>query len=300
MAVLFCNHAIVDEHAGVFLPIAHLIFDSLNQEITIDNGGKVYVDRGSGALRFTGITIPEMQLRAAIRMLVAASGAYIDREYAANSLTLACGARFSGSLPPFGDEPQISIRLHSGMGRPVSDFMTAGQVRLVTEAILARRSIVVGGATSSGKSTLLNALVDLIPGGIRIILIEDVYELKPASGKLVVRRLAQGRASLKAHVKEALRNRPDWIIIGETRDGSAWDLMDAARTGHPVLSTVHASSARGILTRLMSLAGCNQEFVNEAVDLALFVERFDDGQRRVTEILAKQKDQSWANVTDAQ
>jgi len=241
-----------------------------------------------------------MQLRAAIRMLVAASGAHIDPESAANSLTLACGARFSGSLPPFGDEPQVSIRLHSGMGRPVSHFMTAGQVRLVREAILARRSIVVGGATSSGKSTLLNALVDLIPGGIRIILIEDVYELKPALGKLVVRRLAQGRASLKAHVKEALRNRPDWIIIGETRDGSAWDLMDAARTGHPVLSTVHASSAHGILTRLMSFAGCNQEFVNEALDLALFVERFDDGQRRVTEVLAKQKNQSWANVTDAE
>ena len=64
-----------DGHAISFLPIAHLIFDSRNQEITIDNGGKVYVDRGSGALRFTGITIPEMQLRAAIRMLVAASGA---------------------------------------------------------------------------------------------------------------------------------------------------------------------------------------------------------------------------------
>jgi pilus assembly protein CpaF len=124
--------------------------------------------------------------------------------------------------------------------------------------------------------------------------------LRPTPVKLVVRRLAQGRASLKAHVKEALRNRPDWIIIGETRDGSAWDLMDAARTGHPMLSTVHASSARGILTRLMSLAGCNQEFVNEALDLALFVERFDDGRRRVTEILAKQKDQTWANLTNAQ
>jgi pilus assembly protein CpaF len=159
---------------------------------------------------------------------------------------------------------------------------------------------VIGGATSSGKSTLLNALVDVIPRGIRIILIEDVYELKPAPGKLVVRRLAQGRASLKAHVKEALRNRPDWITIGETRDASAWDLMDAARTGHPMLSTVHASSAQGILTRLMSLASCNQEFVNEALDLVLFVERFDDGSRRVTEILAKQRDQSWANVTDAQ
>ena len=207
--------------------------------------GKVYVDRGSGALRFTGITIPEIQLRAAIRMLVSAGGAYIDPEYAAHSLTLACGARFSGSLPPFGDEPQVSIRLHSGMGRTVSHFMTAGQVRLVREAILARRSIVVGGATSSGKSTLLNALVDLIPGGIRIILIEDVYELKPAAGKLVVRRQAQGRASLKAHVKEALRNRPDWIIIGETRDASAWD-SDGRRT-HWASDAQH--SARGQRSR---------------------------------------------------
>jgi Flp pilus assembly CpaF family ATPase len=102
-----------------------LIADRINQEIMMDNGGKVYVDRGSGALRFTGITIPEMQLRAAIRMLVAASGAYMDPEYAAHSLTLVCGARFHGALPPFGDEPQLSIRLHSGMGRPVSDFMTS-------------------------------------------------------------------------------------------------------------------------------------------------------------------------------
>jgi Flp pilus assembly CpaF family ATPase len=298
--LIFCEHEVVNRHLDVMLPITPLIKDPSNQEITIDNGGKVYVDRGNGAVHFTGVIIPEMQLRAAIRMLVAANGAYIDPEYAAHSLSLACGSRFFGSLPPFGDEPQIVIRLHSGMGRPVSDFMTAGQVQLINDAIIARRSIVVGGATSSGKSTLLNAMLDLTPRGVRIILIEDVYELKPAPGKLVVRRLAQGRASLKAHVKEALRNRPDWIIIGETRDGSAWDLMDAARTGHPMLSTVHASSARGILTRLMSLAGCNQDFVNEALDLVLFVERFTDGRRRVTEILAKQKDQSWANLTDPQ
>ncbi|MGO9263999.1 MAG: ATPase, T2SS/T4P/T4SS family [Candidatus Binataceae bacterium] len=298
--MVFSNHPIVDEHAGVFLPIAHLITDKQNNEIVIDNGGKVYTDRGNGALHFAGIVIPELQLRAAIRMLVAASGAYIDPEYAAHSLTLACGARFFGSLPPFGNEPQVCIRLHSGMGRPVSSFMTALQERLVNEAIRGRRSIVIGGAVSTGKSTLLNALVNLIPHGIRILLIEDVYELQPAADQLVVRRLAQGRASLKAHVKEALRNRPDWIIIGETRDASAWDLMDAARTGHPMLSTVHASSGQGILTRLMSLASCNQEFVNEALDLVLFVERFEDGSRRVTEILAKQKDQSWADVTHAQ
>lgn len=298
--MIFSKHAVVEQHLVQLLPIAPLIDDAANQEITIDNGGKVYVDQGRGALRFTGITMPELQLRAAIRMLVATGSGYLESDYAAHSLTLACGARFHGSLPPFGNEPQISIRLHAGMGRPVSDFMTAGQVRLVTGALMAGRSMVVGGATSSGKSTLLNALLELLPSDVRIILIEDVYELQPAPGKLVVRRQAQGRASLKAHVREALRNRPDWLIIGETRDASAWDLPDAARTGHPMLSTIHVSSANGILTRLMSLAECNQQFVNEALDLALFVERVADGRRQVTEILARQKDDAWTKVTDAQ
>jgi Flp pilus assembly CpaF family ATPase len=73
--------------------------------------------------------------------------------------------------------------------------------------------------------------------------------------------------------------------------------MDAARTGHPILSTIHASSAHGILTRLRSLAGCDQQFVNEAIDLAIFVERFPDGQRRVTEILTRQQDSSWTGAS---
>jgi Flp pilus assembly CpaF family ATPase len=227
---------------------------------------------------------------------VAARGEYLDPEFAFANLTLACGARFHGVLPPFASEPQMSNRLHSGMGRGLRDFMTAAQERLLATAIAAQRSIVVGGATSSGKSTLLNAMLGLVPSDLRIMIIEDVYELKPAAEKLVVRRLATGRADLKAHVKQSLRARPDCIIIGETRDSSAWDLMDAARTGHPILSTVHASSAHGILTRLTSLAGCTEEFVNEAIELAVFVERFSDGQRRVTENLVKRQDSSGASA----
>jgi Flp pilus assembly CpaF family ATPase len=216
-------------------------------------------------------------------------------------LTLVCGARFHDALTPVADEPQISIRLHAGMGRPITDFMTAPRVRLVTDTIAARKTVIVGGPTSAGKSTLLNAILDLLPLDLRLIIIEDISELQiediselqPSPGRNIVRRVATRRADLKAHVFQALRARPDWIVIGETRDRSAWDLMDASRTGHPALSTVHASSAAGILTRLMSLAGCDQQFVNEAIDLALFVERLPDGQRKVTQILAKQPDLSW-------
>ncbi len=170
------------------------------------------------------------------------------------------------------------------MGRPARDFMTDDQIARVKAAIASRKSIIVGGATISGKSTLLNSLLDFIDDDLQLVLIEDVYELKPAPQKNVIRRLASGHADLKRHVFESLRNRPDWILIGETRDRSAWDLMDASRTGHPILSTVHAASAEGVLTRLMSLASCDREFVREAIDLVVFVKRMPDGRRTVTQI----------------
>jgi Flp pilus assembly CpaF family ATPase len=219
---------------------------------------------------------------------------YLDPDEPFANLNLASGARFHGALPPVSNEPQISIRIHAGMGRPLKDFATPEQIRLIADHIATRKTIMIGGATSSGKSTMTNAIVnELIPWDARIALIEDLYELKPDPARNVVRRLATGHADLKEHIKQSLRLRPDWILVGETRDRSAWDLLDAARTGHPGLSTVHANSAAGILARLMSLAGCDQQFINEAVDLAVFVERFPDGQRRVTEILVKQPDLTW-------
>ena len=275
------------------MPLAEWLADPTVQEISVNNG-RAYIDwGGTGAMRNTGVSIPETAVRAAIRLLVAASGGYLDPAAPFANLTLACGARFHAAMAPVADEAQISIRLHAGMGRPLTDFMTAPQVRLVTGAIAARKTVMVGGPTSAGKSTLLNAILDLLPADLRLIIIEDTFELQPAPGRNIVRRMTTGRADLKAQVFQALRARPDWIVIGETRDHSAWDLMDASRTGHPTLSTVHASSAAGILTRLRSLAGCDQQFVNEAIDLALFVERLPDGQRKVTQILAKQGDESW-------
>jgi type IV secretion system protein VirB11 len=297
---LYSNNPTIEQHVDRLLPIANLLRDSGAEEICIDSGGRVYTDCGKG-MRNTGLTLPETALHTVIRLLVAANGGFLDPEAPFANLTLACGARFHGALPPVANEPQISIRVHSGMARPLSDFMTAAQIRVVTDAIVAKKTLMIGGPTSSGKTTLLNAIIEeLIPVDQRLVIIQDTPELQPSSAREVVGRLATNRADLKAHVFQSLRTRPDWIIIGETRDRSAWDLMDASRTGHPALSTVHASSAGGILTRLMSLAGCDQQFVNEAVDLAIFVERFPDGHRKVTQILAKQPDLTWASGRTAQ
>ena len=290
---LYHRDPIIDAEVSRLLPLGAWLRNPKVQEISLNNG-RAYVDwGGSGAMRNTGVSIPATAVRAAIRLLVAANGGYLDPAAPFANLTLACGARFHAALAPVADEAQVSIRLHAGMGRPLTNFMTDPQVGLVTEAIAARKTVIVGGPTAAGKSTLLNAILDLLPADLRLIIIEDTYELQPSADRNVVRRLATGRVDLKAQVFQALRARPDWIVIGETRDRSAWDLMDASRTGHPTLSTVHASSAAGILTRLMSLAGCDRQFVNEAIDLALFVERLPDGQRKVTQILAKQSDERW-------
>jgi pilus assembly protein CpaF len=285
---LYCAHPAINADIERLLPIGKLLRDPANQEISIHGGGQVYVDAGRG-MRNTGLRVPEMALRAVIRLLTAASGGYLDAKAPFTNLQLANGGRFHGALPPVADEPQISIRLHSGMGRPATDFMTTDELARIRTAIADRKSIIVGGATSSGKSTLLNSLLDFIDDDLQLVLIEDVYELKPAPHKNVIRRLASGHADLKRQVFESLRNRPDWILIGETRDRSAWDLMDASRTGHPILSTVHASSAEGVITRLMSLAGCDREFVREAIDLVLFVQRMPNGKRTVSQIQEMEK-----------
>jgi type IV secretory pathway ATPase VirB11/archaellum biosynthesis ATPase len=102
------------------------------------------------------------------------------------------------------------------MGRTVTDFITTAEIQVVTDAIVARRMLIIGGATSSGKSTLLNAILDLVPAELRLWSSKMLFELKPAPTRNVVRRLATSRADLKAHVFQSLRTRPDWILIGES------------------------------------------------------------------------------------
>jgi Flp pilus assembly CpaF family ATPase len=282
---LYTENLTIEQHVNRLLPIAALLRDPSVQEISINSGGRVYVDRGSAAMQLLNdITIPDAAVRAVIRLLMAAAGGYLDPDSPFANLTLACGARFSGAVPPVSDGAQLSIRTHRRILRPLSDFMDVASIALVSDAVKVRKSIVIGGATSTGKTTLLNSLIELIPHDQRLLVIEDAPELQIDAGRNVVRRLATRGADLRRHVFESLRYRPDWIIVGETRDQSACDLLDAARTGHPGMSTVHASSADGIVTRLMSLANCDREFVREAIDLVLFVERMPDGRRAVSQI----------------
>lgn len=284
--MIYSTNPTVEEHVDRLLtPALHELLTAPDvQDILINNGGKVYVDRGGPELEQTVYTVPETAIKASVRLLMGANRGYLDPDASFATVSLACGARFHAALAPVGDEPQVSIRTHRRILRPLSEFMSEAFIALLRAAVLDRKSIVIGGATDAGKTTLLNSLLNLIPANRRLLIIEDEPEIQLAPGRHAVRRYARKEADIKRHVFEALRSRPDWLIVGETRNESAHDLLDAARTGHPGISTVHAASADGIVTRLMSLAKCDREFVREAVDLVVFITRLQDGRRAVTQI----------------
>jgi Flp pilus assembly CpaF family ATPase len=281
---IFTDNPTIEQHCERLLPISHLLRDPNVQEISINSGGRVYTDRGSGAMGREEITVPDTAMRAAMRLLMASAGRYIEPDAPFCNLILTCGARFHGAYPPVSDEAQISIRTHRRILRPLSDFATTEQSERLRDAIHTRRNIVIGGATSSGKTTLANALINEIPKEERLIIIEDAMEII-CDPRHVVRRITSSTADLKEHVRQALRARPDRLLIGEVRGAEAWDLIDAWRTGHSGgISTIHANSASQILTRLASLANCSQEFIAEGVQTLIYITRQSDGRRTVTDI----------------
>jgi pilus assembly protein CpaF len=204
------------------------------------------------------------------------------------------------------DGPALSIR-RFGVRRPGArelvdlGTLSEAQHRRLKEAVSMRRSVVVSGGTGTGKTTLLNALSSFIASWERIVTIEDAAELRlqqPHVVRLETRPPGiegRGEVTIRDLLRNALRMRPDRIVIGEVRGAEALDLLMALNTGHDgALSTVHASSARDAIARLETLAlmagvGLPHEAIAEqvrrGVDLVVHLERADDGSRRVSEVL---------------
>jgi pilus assembly protein CpaF len=216
------------------------------------------------------------------------------------------GSRVNAIIPPLAiDGPVLSIRRFGAdlsIGRLIENgTLTEDMSALLEGCVQARLNILVSGGTGAGKTTLLNALTSFIPADQRIITIEDAAELRLQQEHVV--RLetrppnAEGQGEVKAAdlVKNALRMRPDRIIVGEVRSAEALDMLQAMNTGHEgSLSTVHANSARDALSRLETMilmAGSNlpdramREQIASALDLVVQVTRLADGTRRITSIV---------------
>jgi type IV secretion system protein VirB11 len=286
---LFCKNILVDTTIRQLLGegvCAYLA--EPNQELSAnfeqDSGlCRLFIDDGSGPMRRLNVFVAPSAIIAVTRMLATVNGQSLSASAPFLSCELASGFRWHSALAPVSDGPQFSIRVHPRRVRLLSDFMTPNQERVVETAILQRLTMLIVGATFTGKTSLANAVINLIPRPERLLVIEDTHELQLRPGN-VVRRFATKSANLRRHVFEALRDRPDRLIIGEVRGPEALAMLDAAVTGHPGLSTIHADSCDEALTRLQRLAGCEAGLVREAIDLVLLLQRFPDGRRAVSEI----------------
>ena len=248
-------------------------------EVMLNPDGRLWTDRLAGGMEDTGERIAPADAERIIRLVAHHVGAEVHAGSPRVSAELPeSGERFEGLIPPIVAAPCFAIRRPAVAVFTLANYVRAGimteaQAELLRAAVLARKNVLVAGGTSTGKTTLVNALLAEIAGtGDRIVLIEDTRELQCTAENLVSLRTRDGSATLTDLVRSALRLRPDRIPIGEVRGAEALDLLKAWGTGHPGgIGTLHAGSAIGALRRLEQLI---QEAV-VTVPRALIAETID-------------------------
>jgi len=296
---------IVDELVG-FGPLEPLLADPSVADILVNGARQVYVER-SGRLEATNVVFnDDAHVLNVITRIVSRVGRRIDESSPLVDARLPDGSRFNAIIPPLAlDGPMISIRKF-GKGALTLDHLVKGgalseaMAQVLSIAIRSRLNILICGGTGTGKTTLLNALSQMIPSGERVLTIEDAAELKlqqPHVGRLETRPPnleGKGEITIRDLFKNALRMRPDRIIVGEIRGAEAYDMMQAMNSGHDgSLGTMHASGPREALTRLENIllmtagnmpARAIRSQIAGSLDMIVQVTRMHDGKRRITSI----------------
>jgi type IV secretion system protein VirB11 len=264
--------------------IAQALADPSVIEVMVNPDGKLWVDQIPEGRSDTGETISISETERIIRLIATQT----RREVHAGAPILSAelpetGERFEGLIPPVAPAPCFSIRKPAQTIFQLADYvagriLSAPQAGLLIEAIHQRQNIVVVGGTSSGKTTLVNALLaEVAAMGERVLILEDTRELRCAAPDCVRLRTKPGIASLADLVRSTLRLRPDRIIVGEVRGAEALDMLKAWNTGHPGgITTLHANSATSALLRLEQLLQeavitVPRALIAEAIDLIVFI-----------------------------
>jgi pilus assembly protein CpaF len=278
-------------------PLEPLLDDPSVDEVMLNGGGEVWVER-HGLLEATDLVVDEATALAVIERIVAPLGLHVDRASPLVDARLPDGSRVNAVVRPLAiDGPCLTIRRFGARRVGLAEMATPGVAQLLGWAVRARANVVVCGGAGAGKTTLLNALAAEIGDRDRVVTIEDAAELR-LPGRHVVRLEARpasaegaGAVRVRDLVRNALRMRPDRIVVGEVRAGEALDMLQAMNTGHEgSLSTVHANSPVDGLRRLETLVLMGdvalplpavREQVRSAVDLVVQIARRPDGSRRV-------------------
>lgn len=287
-------------------PLEKLLVDSSVTEIMVNGHDRVFFER-EGCLHESDVVFDdEQQLRMVIDRIVGPLGRRVDEQSPLVSTRLKQGHRVNVVIPPLSlDGPILTIRKFRDeiftLEELVSRKSAEGRIaQLLRWAVLGRKNIAVSGGTGSGKTTLLNALSVEIPSSERIITIEDAAELRFSTHPHVVRLETRmkniegsGEISIRDLVVNALRMRPDRIVVGECRGAEALDMLQAMNTGHDgSLTTLHANSPVDVVSRLVMMTRYGmdlpveliEEQIGSALDLIVQIDRFADGTRRITQL----------------
>jgi len=287
-------------------PIEPLLRDNSITEIMVNGPADIYIERGGKiektALRFEN----DEHLLRIIERIVAPIGRRVDEASPMVDARLPDGSRVNVTIPPISlVGPVVTIRKFSHIPYTDADMISMGTltpelVQLLRACVESRLNIIISGGTGTGKTTLLNVLSGYIPSRERIITIEDAAELQLKQEHVVTLEArppnieGKGQVTIRDLVINALRMRPDRIVVGEARGGEALDLLQAMNTGHDgSLSTLHANTARDALRRLETMvlmSGMDlplraiREQVSSAIDCIIHLERLSDGSRKVSQV----------------
>lgn len=287
-------------------PIEPFLRDSTISEVMVNSPEQIYIER-SGKLELTGASFRDnAHVLNVINRIVSSVGRRCDESTPMVDARLKDGSRVNAIIPPIALKgPSITIRKFSTKALQVSDLiafgsMSAQMASFLESAVKGRCNIIVSGGTGSGKTTLLNVLSGFIPPTERIVTVEDAAELRLSQDHVVTLESrpanieGKGQITIRDLVRNALRMRPDRIVVGECRSGETLDMLQAMNTGHEgSLTTVHANTPRDVISRLetmVMMAGFDlpvkaiREQITAAVDLIVHQSRLRDGSRKIVNI----------------
>ncbi len=297
--------SVTDDVLG-YGPIEPLLQDPSISEIMVNGPDRVYIERSGKILPTKVSFLDEAHLRHVTGRIVAEVGRHIDESSPMVDARLADGSRVNAVYPPLAvGGPFLTIRKFAAEPFSLDDLVgfatvTPQVAQLLQACVQGRANILVSGGASTGKTTMLNVLSSFIPSDERIVTIEDAKELQLRQRHILSLESrppnteGKGEVTIRDLLRNALRMRPDRIIIGECRSGEAFDMLQAMNTGHDgSLTTVHANSPRDALARVETMtlmAGFDlpvravREQISSALDLVVHLARLRDGTRRVTHV----------------
>ena len=295
--------SVLDELTGLG-PLEILLKDPSISDVLVNGCDKVFVERAGKLVAVDVRFRDDRHLIHTIQRMVARVGRRIDESSPMVDARLPDGSRVNAIIPPLAiDGPSLSIRRFGARPLLAQDLVrnaacSPEMMAYLQQAVRARCTILIAGGTGAGKTTMLNALSAFVPKDERIITIEDAAELRLAQPHII--RLearppnleGKGEVTIRDLVRNALRMRPDRIVVGEVRGAEVLDMLQAMNTGHEgSLATIHANSAEDAIGRLMTMLGMSgtafseetmATLISRAVHIVMHISRMQDGKRRIT------------------